>query len=293
MDRLRRSWRLVRASLAVIRAHRSLIVYPVIAWLVGSILGGFLPLALAWARLFDERVDPGFSVRGVVAFAIGYVVLSAVVLFCNVALTAELIARFDGLPRSTPSGWSIARTQLPFVITYGVTTSTFASIAMFVLGLVGRLLGVGSLRTVAAWSGGAFLAVPILVVERVGPRVALERGDALLRASWGDQFLGGFGFFLIKVGVVALVIAAGVLLILLAALTGLIPLVLLSLGVVVLAVGFVLVASSTVTVIYSVVTYRHVTNQPVPGFEALDGASRISDARVDVCEVPEATVPAP
>jgi len=39
---------------------------------------------------------------------------------------------------------------------------------------------------------------------------------------------------------------------------------------VIAAVALVLVMGSAVTTVYSAAAYRHVTHQPVPGFEALD-----------------------
>jgi len=285
-ERMRRSWSLARASWSVLRAHRSLLVYPLVSASVIAVLGGLLPVALAWVRLFDESVDPGFSVRGVVAFVLVYMVTFTIVLFCNVALVAEVIARFDGLPRATPSGWSVAKSELRGIVAYAVFASTVASVLSLVLSRAGRGLGILSLLLPASWSLGTFLAVPILVVERVGPREALARSASLLRATWGKQFLGSFGIFVIKWLAIALVIVAGVLLIILTALTAFAPLVLLAVILVVAAVALVLVMGSAVTTVYSAATYRHVTNQPVPGFEALDQMPRISQAIEVTAEAP-------
>jgi len=285
-ERMRRSWSLARASWAVLRAHRSLLVYPLVSASVIAVLGGLLPVALAWVRLFDESVDPGFSVRGVVAFVLVYMVTFTIVLFCNVALVAEVIARFDGLPRATPSGWSVAKSELRGIVAYAVFASTVASVLSLVLSRAGRGLGILSLLLPASWSLGTFLAVPILVVERVGPREALARSASLLRATWGKQFLGSFGIFVIKWLAIALVIVAGVLLIILTALTAFAPLVLLAVILVVAAVALVLVMGSAVTTVYSAATYRHVTNQPVPGFEALDALPDPIVAAEGVAEAP-------
>ncbi|MEJ7901637.1 MAG: DUF6159 family protein [Thermomicrobiales bacterium] len=285
-NRMRRSWSLARASWAVLHAHRSLLVYPLLSACVIAVLGGLLPATLAWVRLFDEDVDPGFSMRGVVAFVVVYMVTFTIVLLCNVALVAEVIARFDGLPRATPSGWSVARSELRGIVAYAVFASTVASVLSLVLSRAGRGLGILSLLLPASWSLGTFLAVPILVVERVGPREALERSASLLRATWGKQFLGSFGIFVIKWLLIALVIAVGVLLILLTALTGFAPLVLLAVILVIAAVALVLVMGSAVTTVYSAAAYRHVTHRPVPGFEALDPMPTISPATNVMAEAP-------
>ncbi len=286
---MRRSWSLARASWAVLRAHRALLVYPLVSASVIAVLGGFLPAALAWVRLFDENVDPGLSVRGVVAFVLVYMVTFTVVLFCNVALVAEVIARFDGLPRAAPPGWTVARSELRGIVAYAVFASTVASVLSLVFSRAGRGLGVLSLLLPASWSLGTFLAVPILVVERVGPRQALERSASLLRATWGRQFLGSFGIVVVKWLLIALVIAVGVLLVILTALTGFAPLVLLAVILVIAAVALVLVMGSAVMTVYSAATYRHVTGRPVPGFEALDVRPNLMSTdveRIDAAEAP-------
>lgn len=286
MNRMNRSWSLTRASWAVLRAHRSLLVYPLVSAGVIAVLGGLLPLALAWVRLFDEQVDPGLSMRGVVAFVIVYMATCTVVLFCNVALVAEVVARFDGLPRATPSGWTVARSEIRGIVAYAVFSSTPVSVLSLVTSRAGRGSGILSLLLPASWSLGTFLAVPILVVERTGPRQALERSALLLRATWGRQFLGSFGIFDIKWLLIALVIAVGVLVIVLSALTAFAPLVLLAVILVIASVALVLVMGSAVTTVYSAATYRHVTHQPVPGFEALDQAPAMSPAAEAMAEAP-------
>lgn len=262
----------MRASWAVLRTHRPLFVYPLVSATVVAILGGLLPLALAWVHLFDERVDPGFSPRGIVAFIIILMVTSTVIVFCNVALVAEVTARFDGLPRSTPSGWSIARSELAGIVAYAGFASTLATLFLpiIVMDWAGRRWGIPLMLIPASWSLGTFLAVPVLVVERVRPREAVERGASLLRATWGDQFIGGFGITVIKVLTVTLVIAIGVVLIVLAALTANGPLVLIAVILVVVAVEFVLITASAVSMVFSAAAYRHATSGPIAGFEALD-----------------------
>jgi hypothetical protein len=274
MSRFRRSWSLVRASWGVMLTHRMLLVYPIVSGTVVAILGGLLPLALVWVHLTGQENDPGFSVRGSVAIAIVYVVTSAVVLFCNVALVAEALARFDGLPRARPAGWAIAVAELRGIVPHAVFASGPAALAYLVLGKVGTWLRVPHASTLITWSLGTFLAVPVLVAQRVGPREAVERGAALIRATWGDRFIGGLGFVVVKILLVAAAVFLGVLVVLLSALTGFAPLVLVVVLLVIAAITFMVVVGSAVSMIYSVAIYRHVTGRPVAGFEVLDTLPR-------------------
>lgn len=109
---------------------------------------------------------------------------------------------------------------------------------------------------------------------------------SLRRATWGKQFLGSFGIFVIKLLALTLVVVIGVLAIVLAAPTSFALLILATVVAVLAAVGLVLVMGSAVVMVYSAATYRHVTNQPVAGFDALDGLPDPIVAAEGVAEAP-------
>src|SRR5204863_8631612 len=44
-----------------------------------------------------------------------------------------------------------------------------------------------------AWNVATFLAVPVLVVEGVGPIEAVTRSSQLLKKTWGEQLAGNIG----------------------------------------------------------------------------------------------------
>ncbi|MEZ4610600.1 MAG: DUF6159 family protein [Caldilineaceae bacterium] len=60
-------------------------------------------------------------------------------------------------------------------------------------GLPGRLAGPVVRRVVVfsfvglAWNLITYLVVPILVVENIGPRQAIQRSTALIKKTWGEQ----------------------------------------------------------------------------------------------------------
>lgn len=179
------------------------------------------------------------------------------------------MARFDGLPRSTPSGWSVARTGFPGIVVYAVLASTLVSLPILVICRLARLFGMRSLPDPSAWSLATFLGAPILAVERPGPRAALERSASLLRATWGDRFIGGIGVFVVRILVLVALLVFGVGIIWLSTLTKYDPIVLATVLLWIAALCFVVITGSAVSMIYCAATYRHVTNQPVKGFEAL------------------------
>ena len=54
-------------------------------------------------------------------------------------------------------------------------------------GILGSLL-LGA--ATVAWTLATFLVVPILALEGLGPRAALERSASLFRQRWGEQLVG-------------------------------------------------------------------------------------------------------
>jgi hypothetical protein len=260
---------LVRASWAVLLRHRSLLVYPLLSSVVVGTVAGLLPLALVWARLSEEDAAFAFSFRGITGFLVLYLVTCAMVQFFNVALVAEAMARFDGLPRATPRGWSVALSSVPGIVAYAVLASSLVSVPVLVVCRLARLLGIRSLPDPEAWTLATFLGVPILAVERLETRAALERSLAMLRATWGNQFIGGIGVLVVRILVIVGLIVGGLGILLLVGLTNIDVLIVTLFFLWLIALIFVLVTGSAVSTLYAAATYRHLTNQPVRGFEAL------------------------
>lgn len=215
LDRFRRSVGLVKASYAVLRSDKELLVFPLVSFavLVVVTVGFFVPFLVtgAFTRTVEGNVDP-------VAIALGflyYVVAYSVIFFFNTALVGAALIRLDGGDPTLADGFRIARSRLPQIIGYAVIAATVGMILRAIAergGILGQIVAgfVGF-----AWNVATFLVVPVLVVEKVGPIEAVKRSGALLRRTWGEQIVGNVGiglvFGLLVVGVVilgAVVVAA-------------------------------------------------------------------------------------
>ena len=267
--RIRRSWRLVRASWAVLLRYRMLLIYPVASTTMVAVVVGLLPLALVWARLAEEEAAFAFSIQGVIGFLTLYLVTCVTVQFFNVMLVAEANARFDGLRRAKPAGVFVAVSDIRGIVVYAVLASTLVSLPIFAICWLARLIGKRSLPDPGAWSLGTFLGVPILAVERLDPRAAMRRSESLLRATWGDRFIGGIGVLIVRICVLVALLVFGVAIIGLSTLTNVDLIILATVLIWIASLCFVVITGSAVSMIYCAATYRHVTNQSVRGFEAL------------------------
>jgi hypothetical protein len=89
-------------------------------------------------------------------------------------------------------GFRIANKHFPQILGYALLSATVGIILRQIAqrGVVGRL--VASFFGVA-WNIATFLAVPVLIMEGVGPIDAVKRSTQLLKKTWGEQIAGNLG----------------------------------------------------------------------------------------------------
>jgi hypothetical protein len=128
-----------------------------------------------------------------------------------------------------------------------------------------------------AWNLATFLAIPILVVEDVGPLEAVKRSAGMLKKTWGEQIVGNFSIGLIF-GLLSIALILGdVLLILAAVAADVIPVVILLVVMGVLALVFIGFISSTLSGIYTAAVYQYAKRGEASQFfsrELVTGAFR-------------------
>jgi hypothetical protein len=264
-DRFRRSWRLAKASYAVLRADRELLVFPLVSFfaLIVVLIGFAVPFALVGGLndLDSGRTSGGAIVLGFLFYVVSY----SVAFFFNTGLVGAAMIRLDGGDPTVRDGFRMASSRLPAIIGYAVIAATVGMVLRFIserAGFIGQIV-IGILGF--AWSIATFLVVPVLVVEQVGPLEAIKRSGTLLRKTWGEQLIGGAGigivFGLITVGVIVL----GMLL------TAVLASISLALAVVavvtlILAVGAVSLIGAALSGIYTASLYRYATTGDAGAF---------------------------
>jgi hypothetical protein len=207
-DRFSRSVELVKASWRVLRSDKELLIFPAVSFVLTAIvtLGFFVPFYAtgALADAADGRID----VVGVVLAFLYYLVTYTVIIYSNVALVAAAMVRLEGGDPTLRDGFRAANQRLPAIIGYAAISATVGMILRAIAergGIAGQIVAglVG-----VAWNLATFLAVPVLVMEGVGPIEAIKRSGSLLRRTWGEQVVGNVGlslvFGLIAVGIVLL-----------------------------------------------------------------------------------------
>lgn len=180
--RIRRGWELTRRSWALVRRDRRLLVFPCAGAAVGTALGAAI---VYWGT--------GRARWGYVAAA---AVLSfpATLLGSYFGLAFVAVARraLDGEPFRLRRGFRCANARVPAL----VARSAIATGAVLVLQVLLNLGGGWLAGTVAswlfgmAWAAAAFLVIPILAFEDVGPAEAVRRSARLVKRRWGEAAAG-------------------------------------------------------------------------------------------------------
>lgn len=197
MGRLAQSWALVKASAAVLRSDRKLLVFPLLSgvctllvvasFLVPLVLGG------AFAHL-DDGAPPPWTWPLAFLF---YLSQYFVIFFFNAALVGAARIRLDGGTPTVADGLRLAVSRWQDILGYAAIAATVGLILRMIeerAGFIGRWI-VGLIGV--AWTVATFLAVPVLVNERLGPVDAVKRSAELLKRTWGENLAGNIGIGLV------------------------------------------------------------------------------------------------
>jgi hypothetical protein len=264
---LSNSWELVKASAAVLRSDKELVVFPIVSAIGVLIVTATFAVPLFLAGLFDQMYTDGHGLQplGMLVAFLFYLVQYFVIFFANTALVGAAMIRLDGRDPTVGDGFRIAMRRAGPILGYALIAATVGMILRAIAeraGILGRL--VISLIGLA-WNLATYLVVPVLAAEDVGPVDAIKRSVGLLKHTWGEQIVGNAGigavvglltFGLFLVGVPLIVLAAmAESLALLAAVVAIVVLAALTLGVI----------SSALSGIYTAAVYRYAATGEVGG----------------------------
>jgi hypothetical protein len=197
VERIRRSWGLVKSSWSVLRADKELLLYPVASGLVTFMAVALVFLVWLASGGLDRLSDESFGIIDLVLVFIFYFVVSTVVIFFNSALVAAADIRLEGGDPTLSDGFRIAFSHIGAILGWAAIAATVGLVLQALRERGGAAGAIVSLIGTMAWSVITFLVVPILVVEGVGPIEAIKRSASLLRTTWGEQIVGNFSIGLV------------------------------------------------------------------------------------------------
>jgi hypothetical protein len=271
-ERLERSFELVKASAAVLRQDKELVLFPLISAcsLVAVMVAFILPAvgiaSLDSVAMYDQagKVSPYWYILAFFFYLCNY----TVIFYFNTALVAAAMIRMDGGDPTLKDGLRIASSKIGTIFTYALISATVGMVLRMIqerVGFIGKIviafIGVG-------WALATYLVVPVLAAhDDVGPIDAIKESATLFKETWGENVIGqagiglAFGLIMFGIGIV------GVGLIMLAAGTKSMFLVVTMVVIVVLAFALATLVKQALEGIYAAALYRYAsTGSDSPGF---------------------------
>lgn len=279
MGRLARSWELVKASWAVLQADKELLIFPIMSTIAVTTVTLTFAVPMFLAGMFERGVFSigGFPVVGILLGFCFYTVQYTIIFYCNSALVGAAMIRLKGGDPTIGDGFRIANEHFGSIFGYALLSATVGIVLRSIArrGFIGRIvasvLGLG-------WNLATFLAVPVLVIEGVGPIEAVKRSSQLLKKTWGEQLAGNLGIG----AVFALVVLAGIAVfggaLTLAIMSHSVPLIVGVVVAFVLALILLSLVGSALSAIYTAAVYRYATEGDPGGLfdaELVRGAFRV------------------
>jgi hypothetical protein len=217
MERIKRSWELVKASFEVLKQDRELILFPIISGVIMFFVTLTFLIPTLVGNFFDNLFVNGIPIFGYIVLFLFYLVQYTVVYYNSTALVGAAMIRLRGGDPTVKDGYKIAWSHLLPIIGWALLSATVGLILNMLSSnsknkgrgksLIASLIG-------AAWNVLTFLVVPVLAVEGLGPIQAVKRSWELLKGTWGEQISGklsiGLIFGLIGFGGGALLVGLGV-----------------------------------------------------------------------------------
>ena len=264
-EKFSRSWELVKASAAVLRSDKELMLFPILSGIATlAVLATFLVPMLA-LRIFAD----GFGIGGAVFGFLFYFCQYTVIIFFNCALVGAAMIRLDGGDPTLRDGLDAAKSRLSSILGYAAISATVGVLLQalkskdnFIIRLLGSGLGV-------AWTLATFLVVPVLVSRDIGPIDALKQSVGLLKRTWGETAIGnvGIGAAFGVITFIAVLLSVGMVVLAAQASVALAIAVGVACALVVLLLG---IYQAALTGIYSAALYRYaISNETPPAFRSV------------------------
>ena len=201
-NKISNGWTLAGNSWQLLRQDKKLIVFPLLSGascflVILAFAVPFLanPGLLDFPRDAQGQIEVPFWVYP--ALFAYYFVNYFVIIFFNSALISCAVLRFNGQEASLGDGLAIAVSRLPQILAWALVSATVGFLLKLIESVHEKIGEIVSAILGTGWSIITYFVVPVLVVEKVGPFVAIQRSMSLLKKSWGESLAGQVGIGLI------------------------------------------------------------------------------------------------
>jgi hypothetical protein len=191
---------LMKASWQILKKDKELLLLPIISGVCClSLMTIFIVLGLehGWLKSFAKDANAQQKYLAYWLMFFFYYCNYLIMIFFNSAIIACAVIRMNGGNPTLEDGLQAAVSRLPQIAGWALIASTVG----FLLGMVesGSQRGRGFIARILgiSWTVISYLAIPLIVVEKINPLFAMDFSMDMMRRTWGEQIIGNFSFGLI------------------------------------------------------------------------------------------------
>jgi len=259
IDRIIRSFELVKASWQILMSDKKLLAFPLISGIVTLlVIATFIPVMFFSNGLFSFSTS---TVGGIAFLFLFYLVSYFVVIFFNVALISCVYAKLNGKDMSVKEGLVAASRHLGSILVWAIVAATVGLILRAIEDRSGFLGQIAASIIGGVWSLITMFVLPVLAIEDKGVFDAMKESLGLFKKTWGESVVGTISITLIfgLIGVVGLLLVMGALFV------GNVALVIAALVLFIVLLAILAILSSAMQGIFTVALYMYAKTGKAPG----------------------------
>ena len=182
-------WRLTKVSLGVLRKDKSLLLLPLLSFLI---------IVVSWIVFIVSIFLTVFPMGtfNIALFIVGifflYFFTYFITTFFAAAVMGAAMIRLNGGVGSAGEGLRVAARNAGRILGWAILSATVGVILRAIaerFGIIGRIVAGGAS---IAWGILTYLVIPAMIFERLGPWSAVKRSSRLIKETWGEAAGGYF-----------------------------------------------------------------------------------------------------
>jgi len=198
--RIGSGWALAKQSLAVLKADKELLLFPLISGISLVVVSASFLVPLFVSDPFRQYLQTETSSRDILVCAmlfLFYFINYFVIMFFNAGLIGCAMIRFRGGNPTLGDGFRTAMERLLHIFCWALVSAT---VGMLLKVIESSSEKVGQIVTALlgmTWSVTTYFVLPVLVVEKIGPVTAFKRSTSILKNTWGEALSANIGIAII------------------------------------------------------------------------------------------------
>ena len=198
-----RGWRLFKATFAILKAEKSLVLFPVISGILGiAVLIAFIfPALLLFGSTGTDTESWGITgwaawLLFLLAF---YFVIYLITIFFKAAVIANATEVMKGNDTTMAQGAGASAAHIGKLAVWALIQATIGLVLSMIRNrdnIIGVLI---SSIVAAAWELVTFFVIPVLIFEEQGITGSIKESWSLFKRTWGETVVSGFSFIILYI----------------------------------------------------------------------------------------------